>query len=164
MDAPGTRSTGRPYFEIGSALDEFLAADFPPREYLLEGLLQEKGIATVYAWCGVGKTWAALGLGLAMATGGTFLKWEAKKVVKVAHVDGEMAGSDLRNRLNAFLSAPGAEAVPPGYYRIISADTQPLEQPLPDLSTREGQAQWIRYRGCRSGHSGQRKHAVFERG
>ena len=53
----------------------------------------------VYAWRGVGKTWFALGIGYAMASGGMFLRWKAEKRRRVLHVCGEMPVVALKQRL-----------------------------------------------------------------
>jgi len=59
--------------------DDFAAMQFPPREYLLEPILQEKNLALVYGLRGVGKTIVGMGAALAVSTGTTFLRWQAPK-------------------------------------------------------------------------------------
>jgi len=90
----------------------------------------------IYAWRGVGKTWFALGLGHAIASGSAYLKWAAKKPRRVLHVCGEMPAIDLKQRLSQVIARD--RAVEPGWYRIISADLH--EFGIPDLATAEGQA------------------------
>ncbi len=51
-------------------LDALLSREFSPRKFILNELLQQSGLAMVYAWRGLGKTWFALELGYAAATGG----------------------------------------------------------------------------------------------
>ena len=50
-------------------LEGLINMDLPKREWVLTNLLQQRGIAMVYAWRGAGKTWFALGLGSAIASG-----------------------------------------------------------------------------------------------
>jgi RecA-family ATPase len=55
----------------------------------------------LYAWRGVGKTHVALGIGFAVASGGTFLGWQATAPRRVLYLDGEMPGASLQSRLAA---------------------------------------------------------------
>ena len=119
-------------------IDEFLGLDLKPREFVIEPLLHERGLVMVYAWRGVGKTWFALGLGYAIAAGGEYLKWKAKRPRRVLHVCGEMAAVDLKERLGKLVAAAGERPPEPPSYRIISADLHELG--IPDLATPEGQA------------------------
>jgi putative DNA primase/helicase len=89
----------------------------------------------VYGWRGIAKTWVALGLGYAIATGSTFLRWKALRPRRVLHVCGEMPAIALRERLQAI--AADSDMAPDAYV-ILSADLH--EHGLPDLSTPEGQA------------------------
>ena len=59
-------------------LNDLLDLDVKPREFVIEPLIHERGLVMVYAWRGVGKTWFALGIGHAIAIGGTYLRWTAK--------------------------------------------------------------------------------------
>jgi hypothetical protein len=117
-------------------LGEFLSLDIKPREFVIEPLIHECGLVMVYAWRGVGKTWFALGLGYAIASGGAYLKWVAKKPRRVLHVCGEMPAVDLKQRLSQVVAK--RSSLEPGWYRIISADLH--EFGIPDLATAEGQA------------------------
>ena len=119
-------------------LDTLFEREFPPRKFLLEGLLQESGIAMVYAWRGLGKTWFALGAGFAIATGSKFLKWQANRPRAVMHVCGEMVAVDLRDRLQKIVAASDGVRPNLDLYRILSADMH--ENGLPDLASPEGQA------------------------
>ena len=119
-------------------LEEFLALDLKPREPILDGLLYERGVNMFYAWRGVGKTWFGLELGYTVATGGTFLKWEAKKARRVLHIDGEMPAISLRDeRLKPIIAAHKENLPDASYFRILPADAFDLG--LPNLATQEGQ-------------------------
>jgi DNA-directed RNA polymerase specialized sigma24 family protein len=120
-------------------LDALLCMPIPPREYLIEFLIHVRGLVMIYAWRGIGKTWFALALGYAIATGGSYLKWTARKPRRVLHVCGEMPAGDLKERLLQVVAASKTTTLPdPTYYRILSADLH--ETGLPDLATPEGQA------------------------
>ena len=119
-------------------LDALLSREFSPRKFILNELLQQSGLAMVYAWRGLGKTWFALELGYAAATGGSFLKWTADRPYRVMHICGEMVATDLRDRLAKIVAAHGNGAQSPGNYQILSADLH--ENGLPDLASSEGQA------------------------
>jgi DnaB-like helicase N terminal domain/AAA domain/Homeodomain-like domain len=120
------------------SLEELLKRQFPPRKFILDELLQQSGIAMVYAWRGLGKTWFALGLGCAAATGGNFLKWKADRPHNVMHVCGEMVATDLRDRLVRIVAGSCSLALSQNGYRVLSADLH--ENGLPDLALPEGQA------------------------
>jgi AAA domain len=54
---------------------ELLTTTFPPRALMLAPWLPEKGLAMIFAPRGVGKTWVALSIAHAIASGGGFLRW-----------------------------------------------------------------------------------------
>jgi AAA domain-containing protein len=78
---------------------ELVAADLPLRQPILEPILARKSLAMLYGPPGVGKTFVALGIAWAAASGGTFLKWRATTPHQVLYIDGEMAALDIRQRL-----------------------------------------------------------------
>lgn len=115
-------------------LTEFLKHPFPERAFLLEGLLSERSLSMVSAFRGVGKTQIVLELGLAVATGGTFLKWKAPKPNGVLFIDGEMCGSEMQDRLKA--ASENYSQITPEMFRIVTPDRQ--EGPMPDLGSNAG--------------------------
>lgn len=118
-------------------LHKFLKEEFPPRKTLLDPILCEQSLSMIHAWRGVGKTHVALGIGYAIASGGSFLKWHAEKPRKVLYLDGEMPAVTLQDRLAAIIKSSTREA-PDGYFHIVTPDKQPGA--MPDLATSEGQA------------------------
>ena len=100
-------------------IHDLLVLDIPPREMLLDPIIPEKGLAMVDATRGTGKTHLACGSSYAVATGTTFLKWNAPTARRILHCDGEMA---VRNpidqtvkrfgRLDAAVNNAGTEAHP----------------------------------------------------
>jgi Mrp family chromosome partitioning ATPase len=92
-------------------INDFLALEIPPREMLLGPIMPEKSLAMLYAPRGLGKSWLALSMAVAVATGGRLMRWEATKPRRVLILDGEMPLSDLQARLSAILLGAGV-AVP----------------------------------------------------
>ena len=74
---------------------------------LLAPILPERSLAMLYAPRGIGKSWLGLTIGLAVASGGSVLRWSAPKPRRVLLVDGEMMLCDLQARLNLILAGLG---------------------------------------------------------
>jgi len=85
----------------GISIDDLLALDLPPRTCLMEPWLPRSGLAQVYAYRGVGKTFFALNVAYAVATGGSFLGWNCPTPKRVLYIDGEMPASDMQERLRS---------------------------------------------------------------
>lgn len=121
--------------------DQLMAMDIRPRAHLLAPWLRRQDLVMVHSYRGVGKTWFGLGLAVAVATGGEFLKWKARKPRRVLIVDGEMQADDLKGRgdilLHYVLPTPGEKL------RLITPDLQ--NDPIPCLSDRTGQELVERY-------------------
>lgn len=117
---------------------DLLAMDLPEREILLFPWLQSQALVMVHAWRGVGKTHVALGITYALASGGAFLDWKAKRPVKTLYIDGEMPGPALKERLARIVASADKEAAP-GMLRFVTPDLQP-DGIMPNLADQEGQA------------------------
>jgi putative DNA primase/helicase len=100
---------------------DFLALEVPPREFLLAPILPERSLSMLYAPRGIGKSWLGLSIGLAVASGGPVLHWNAPRPRRVLFVDGEMVLSDLQVRLNSILAGLATE-IPNDRLRILAAD------------------------------------------
>ena len=59
----------------------------------------------IYAPRGLGKTWFALGLAYAVASGSRFIKWDAPGPQGVLFIDGEMPLSLMQERLQKILNS-----------------------------------------------------------
>jgi putative DNA primase/helicase len=116
-------------------LNDFLALDVPPREMLLAPIIPERSLSMVYAPRGLGKSWFALSLGVAVASGASFLRWQAPQARRVLLVDGEMPLSELQKRLGA-LSVGRGLAVANDNFKILAADA--TEKGI-DIGSLEGQ-------------------------
>ena len=118
---------------------ELLARDIPPRRLLLDPWLPEAGSAMVYAPRGVGKTFFALSLAWAVASGGGFLRWRAPTPRPVLYVDGEMPLALLQERLAAIVAGAERRELPhEGFFRFLAADAHTCG--LPDMEGQDGAA------------------------
>lgn len=125
---------------------ELLEMELAPREMVLGPVIPVQGLAMIYAPRGVGKTFVALSIAHAVATGGTLFGWEAPKPRRVLYLDGEMPGSVMRERLAAIAAGSSIQAAADAM-RFITADLQ--ERGMPDLATPEGQEELEPYlAGC----------------
>ena len=119
-------------------MSEFLSMQIPDRGYLLSPILPVQGIGILYAPRGVGKTFAALSVAVAVASGGAVFNWRAPMPKKTLYVDGEMPATSMQSRLSSLV---GGMAIPPQALKnlsLITPDLQPCA--MPDLSTSNGQA------------------------
>jgi RecA-family ATPase len=90
---------------VHHGLGDFLKRKFPTREFALSPWLPMPGLAMVSGWRGLGKTYFALSIAYAIASGGEVLGWKAERPRKVLYVDGEMDPGDLQERLAAIHAA-----------------------------------------------------------
>ena len=115
---------------------KLLAMEIPPRRTLLAPWLPEKGLAMLYAPRGLGKTYLALSIAYAVASGGSVVTWQALAPVPVLYIDGEMPLISLQDRLAAIVA--GAPHAPPSdeHLRFLAADY--FRDGIPDLATDAG--------------------------
>lgn len=85
---------------------QLMAADLPPRSDLLPPWLASDTAALIYGPPGIGKSFLALGIAWAVASGGAFLGWQSPRPRRVLYVDGEMGAAELRRRLALFGPLP----------------------------------------------------------
>lgn len=101
-------------------IHEMLSREFLPSEMLLSPWLASQSLSMIHAWRGTGKTHVALGVAYAVASGGTFLQWQAERPRSVLYIDGEMPGCRLKERLAAIVAANDKEPPSPEMLRIIT--------------------------------------------
>ena len=118
-------------------ISDFLMMEFPPRENLLAPILPSQGLVMVHAYRGVGKTHVSLGVAVAVASGGKFLRWEAPKPQGVLFLDGEMPAVTIKERLSHSIINAEKEVAAP----LLQISTPDIQEhgTMPDLSTLEGQ-------------------------
>lgn len=85
---------------------ELLATDMPPRHAVLAPVLLSDTAALLYGPTGIGKSFFALGMAWAAASGGSFLGWQASRPHRVLYVDSELGAAELRERLALFGPPP----------------------------------------------------------
>ena len=110
---------------------DLLATELPEREVILDPILARKSLVLLYGPRGLGKTFVALGIAWAAASGGSFLKWRASRPWRVLYLDGEMAAIDMKRRLAMLGDAPAS-------LDFILADLH--SESLPDLGDHDGHA------------------------
>lgn len=133
-EATGVASSVRPLVALN--LDDFLNAPTVPREFVLDPILPRQGVAMIHAKRGVGKTYCALAISVAVASGSPLLKWHAPEARRVLYIDGEMPASLMQERLHSLVDGL-PRRIDPENFRIINADL--FDGFPPNLSTREGQ-------------------------
>ncbi|OIO04430.1 MAG: hypothetical protein AUJ49_02865 [Desulfovibrionaceae bacterium CG1_02_65_16] len=117
---------------------DLLRMDLPERGHILAPVIPEQGLVMLYAPRGLGKTWAALSLAYAVASGQSVFGWNAPTPRRVLYLDGEMPARTRKERLASITA--GCEGEPPDadYLRILTPDLQP--DYMPNIATPEGQA------------------------
>lgn len=115
----------------------FLSMDLPERGFLLEPVIPTQGIVILYAPRGIGKTFTALSMSLAVAGGLSLYNWQASKPNKVLYVDGEMPAITMQERLKALAFGMAAPEIAMQNLSLITPDMQ--NRPMPDLATIAGQ-------------------------
>ncbi len=116
-------------------LKDFLAMEIPAREPLIDPILPRQGLMMIHAPRGIGKTFFALNLAYAVASGTDFLKYHVPKACGVLYVDGEMPAATLHERLAAIVDSE----IPDVPLRLVTPDLN-LETGIPDISSPEGQS------------------------
>ncbi len=117
-----------------TSMQELLARDLPPRHFLLDPLLPQQSIILVAAAAGTGKTFFAMEIAYAVATGGKFLDWVAPEPAGVLYVDGELPLNLLQERIRLLHQV---HKHLPNNFNLLARDEQ--EKGIPCLSTPEGQ-------------------------
>lgn len=117
-------------------LDELLDYQYPAQNELLSPWLNTGSVNMMYGPPGIGKTYMALEITYAVATGGKFLSWKAKAPHHVLHIDGETSGAILQKRFAEIHKEKNSPYV--NNAKMILFDF-PGNFSMPDLSTLEGQ-------------------------
>lgn len=98
------------------SLDELLAKDFPPTEWIVDGLIPEQAIVLLSAHPASFKTWLALDLSLKVATGEKFLNRFNTNKTGVLIMDAESGDRQLQKHFKIL----GASSDLPIYYQICN--------------------------------------------
>lgn len=89
--------------------DALMAMDLPAREYIIEPFLPAASLIMIYAERGLGKTWFALSLAIAITKGEGFLAYAVQRRRRVLYIDGEMRLGDIQDRIRHLEPAPPPE-------------------------------------------------------
>lgn len=119
-------------------IGEFIRLNLPVHEAILSPILLTQSLTMIYAKRGIGKTYVALEIAHAVASGGSCFKWKALKPRKVLYIDGEMPGFAMQERLKRIVNAKQTKVPSDDFFRLVTPDLQ--ENLMPDLSTKEGRA------------------------
>lgn len=84
---------------IALTMEAFMNMHLPERGFLLHPVIPAQGIVILFAPRGIGKTFTALSVALAVAGGATLFHWHAPNPKQVLYVDGEMPAQAMQDRL-----------------------------------------------------------------
>jgi hypothetical protein len=87
---------------------ELMAAPLPARPFILDPVLPLGSLGLIYGPPGVGKSFLALAIAWAAASGGSILGWKAARPHKVLYLEGEMGALEMRERLALFGAVPAS--------------------------------------------------------
>lgn len=119
-------------------VNELLSMVLPERGHVLKPVIPEQGLAMLYAPRGLGKTWVALSIACAVASGqAIFGSWKAEEARHVLYLDGEMPAVAIQERLASILAGCDMNIHDPDYLRILTPDLQTGF--MPNIATPDGQ-------------------------
>lgn len=118
-------------------LEVFLDMPIPERAHILRPVIATQSINMCHAPRGVGKTFAAGSIALAVASGGSVYGWQAPCPQKVMYIDGEMPAVAMKERFSSLIKGM---SIPPVALKNIVLITPDLQsRPMPDLASQAGQ-------------------------
>jgi hypothetical protein len=123
-----------PSLYAGSTAADLLAKELPPVSWAIPGILPE-GLTLLGGKPKMGKSWLALGIGVAIATGGVVLgtvRVEAGDVLYLALEDNERR---MQDRLRTLLGVDKYSRTPPGLERLHPRYLAPRLDETPGLIT-----------------------------
>lgn len=116
---------------------DLLAMELPIRPALLAPVIPSPGLVMLYAPRGVGKTFVALSIAHAVATGGAVLRWHAPEPRNVLYIDGEMPAPALQARIRKIATGADDDTALLHRLRFLAADL--LKDGLPNLAHEDAQ-------------------------
>jgi putative DNA primase/helicase len=115
-------------------MQQFMELQFPPRQFLLKPWLTTTGLVMIDAQPGHGKTWLALSVAYAVASGAPLLDWSTERRGHVLYVDGELPGELLQSRLKML-----GPSLPASDLQVLSrSQFEMYAKLMPDIGTPEG--------------------------
>lgn len=122
---------------VVTTLSGLLQHKFPEREPVLAPVFNLGSLNMIFARRGIGKTYAALYIAYAAASGGEVWGWKASRPFKTLYIDGEMPGAAIQERLAAIVTASDEEPSE-DFFKLITIDMN--DGRMPDLSALGGQS------------------------
>ncbi len=120
-------------------MGEFQKLQFPQNRLLLKPWLESSALAMIHARRGEAKTYLALAVAYAIATGRPLMDWTVPNPARVLYVDGELPGGLMQKRLHAL----GPESP---NLTILSRDMFVMKRKhMFDLSDEKGRARLDRF-------------------
>ena len=116
---------------------ELLERDLPPRKNIISPWLPEQGLAMIHAKRGIGKTYLALTVALAVVSGKSILRWNVEKPQGVLYIDGEMPAVTMKERIVELILKN--DLLPSTTFKIVNPDLQDGPPIMPNLATLDGQ-------------------------
>lgn len=111
----------------------------PPREFLLKGFLGKGELCMLFAPTGLGKSYAAIVMGICISNGIKWLEFDCESKEKVLYVDGEMGEDDTWERLYNIAQGSSYDIDPNSFWIINPNDFSNLGHRVPNMSTEKGQ-------------------------
>ncbi|MDA8625254.1 AAA family ATPase [Alphaproteobacteria bacterium] len=123
-------------------LPGLMAAEIPPRNFIVDPIIKQKDMVEVVAAAGVGKTTFLTSLVAAIASGRqAFGRWTVSEPQSVLVIDGEMTAEELRRKMAAALQQYGIEASEVHNIAYLSRDYGNIG--FSDLSSPEARKQIV---------------------
>ena len=119
------------------SLNDFMNWPIPPREHLLYPVMPEQGLILLYAPRGLGKTYVALGMGLAVASGRKLFNWDGRNPHRILYIDGEMPARAMQERLGKLVKTLNLSDEILSNFSLLTPDIQ--SRAMPNLATPDGQ-------------------------
>jgi putative DNA primase/helicase len=113
--------------------EELLALPVSPMQHMMAPWLPVGALTMIHGKRGGGKTWFAMSVAYAVATGRELLGWEVEQSRRVLYVDGEMGKARLEQRI------PQLGPVSENLFWIVPEQFRSRDESMPDLASIEGQ-------------------------
>jgi DnaB-like helicase N terminal domain/AAA domain len=119
---------------------DLISMELPPRDFVIEPLLSDRGRGLIYSPRGAGKTYITMEIAFCVASGSeACFMWRIPRARKVVYVDGEMSIEELQERQRHIARMHDQNGQPwpaEGFLKMVARDLQ--KEMRPNINTREG--------------------------